>query len=130
MGAHILIVEDEQIVAADLEVKLERMGHQVVGKAASGEEAIKLAEELRPELVFMDIRLQGAMDGTTAAQRVRELTGAPVIFVTAYAEVFVADPTQMPPPGICLSKPFSTSQLQAALDSVIGDRRDGGVSPT
>ena len=124
MSARILIVEDEQIVAADLEAKLKGMGHQVVGKAASGEEGIRLAGKLRPDLVLMDIRLQGEMDGTTAAGKIQELTNAPVIFLTAYAGVFLANPAQMRPPGICLSKPFSASQLQAALETVIGDRRE------
>ncbi len=64
MCLRVLIVEDEQIVAADLEGKLTRIGHQVVGVAASGEEAIPVAEELRPELVLMDVRLQGSLDGT------------------------------------------------------------------
>src|SRR5688500_12786847 len=110
----ILIVEDEQIVAADLQAKLSRMGHDVVATAASGPEAIRFAEDLRPELVLMDVQLQGTMQGTEAARHVQEITGAPVIYVTAYAGIFVADPTQMQAPGLCLSKPFSTYQLQAA----------------
>jgi CheY-like chemotaxis protein len=122
MGLRILVVEDEKIVAADLEVKLQRMGHQVVGKAASGEEAIQLAQELKPGLVLMDVRLQGNMDGSTAAQKVQEITEAPVIFITAYPEIFLADPAQMRRPGICLSKPFSTRQLEAALESVVEAR--------
>jgi CheY-like chemotaxis protein len=120
MSLRILIVEDEQIVAADLESKLNRLGYEVVGIAASGEEAIALAEELRPELVFMDVRLQGPMDGTEAARHVQRMTGAPVIFITAYAEIFMRDPTLMNPPGLCLSKPFSINQLHAVLEAVAG----------
>jgi CheY-like chemotaxis protein len=118
MSLRILIVEDEQIVAADLESKLNRLGYEVVGIAASGEEAIALAEELRPELVFMDVRLQGPMDGTQAARHVQRMTGSPIIFITAYAEIFMRDPTLMNPPGLCLSKPFSINQLQAVLEAV------------
>jgi CheY-like chemotaxis protein len=118
MSLRILIVEDEQIVAADLEDKLRRMGHQAIGVAASGDEAILLAEQVRPELVLMDVRLQGAMDGTQAAQSIQRLTGAPVIFITAYAEIFLRDPQLMRPPGLCLSKPFSLQQLRAVLDAV------------
>jgi CheY-like chemotaxis protein len=94
------------------------MGHDVVGRAASGEDALRLAEELRPECVLMDIQLQGEMSGTDVARAIQRNTGAQIIFVTAYAGVFVRDPTQMPPPGICLSKPFSQSQLEAALSAV------------
>ena len=63
----ILIVEDEPIVAADLSAQLERLNYQPVGRAASGAQAIALAGELRPDLVLMDIRLEGAMDGVEAA---------------------------------------------------------------
>lgn len=120
MNLRILIVEDEQIVAADLEGKLNKLGYDVVGIAASGEEAINVARQLRPELVFMDVRLQGRMDGTEAARSIQRLTGAPIIFITAYAEIFLRDPTLMNPPGLCLSKPFSISQLRAVLDTVVG----------
>ena len=119
MSARILVVEDEQLIAADLEAKLARMGHTVIGTAASGKEAIQLAESLRPELVLMDVRIQGPMDGREAARHVQAVSGAPVIFVTAYAEVFLSDPTQMVPPGLCLSKPFSAYQLQTVVDTVL-----------
>jgi CheY-like chemotaxis protein len=77
MGARILIVEDEQIIAADLEQKLIALGHQVVGSAASGEEAIRLAQHLRPELVLMDVRIRGSVDGTEAARRIQALITTP-----------------------------------------------------
>src|SRR4051794_15681176 len=105
VSARIFLVEDEQLIAADLEAKVTRLGHQVVGSAASGEEAIRLTEFLRPELVLMDIRLQGTMDGREAARRIQANTGAPIIFLTAYADVFLSDPTQMVPPNLCLTKP-------------------------
>ena len=119
MSLRILIVEDEQIVAADLEGKLTRMGHQVVGMAATGEEAISTADHLRPELVLMDVRLQGPMDGTETARRIQRLTGAPIIFITAFAEIFLRDPALMYPPGLCLSKPFSAYQLRSVIDSLV-----------
>jgi two-component system cell cycle sensor histidine kinase/response regulator CckA len=118
MSLRILVVEDEQIVVADLEDKLKRLGHQVVGTTASGEEAVSLAGQLRPELILMDVRLQGSIDGIEAAGQIQRLTGAPVIFITAYAEVFLKDPSLMHPPGLCISKPFSIDQLRAVLDSV------------
>lgn len=118
MSLRVLIVEDEQIVAADIETKLVRMGHRVVGIAASGREAISLAEEGKPEIVLMDIQLQGEMKGTEAARRIRERTGAQIIFITAFSGVFLRDPQQMQPPGICLSKPFSEGQLKTTLDVV------------
>ena len=77
MNARILVVEDEQIVAEDLSLKLRRIGHQVVGMASSGEAAIRLAKDLHPDLVLMDIRLQGKMDGREAARIIRSSTGLP-----------------------------------------------------
>jgi CheY-like chemotaxis protein len=114
----ILIVEDEQIIAADLEVKLTSMGHEVVGTAISGAEAIQMAEQFRPELALMDIQLRGRMNGIEAARHIQRLTGAQIIFLTAFAGVFLNDPTQMQQPGICLSKPYSKYQLETVLEAV------------
>jgi CheY-like chemotaxis protein len=58
------------------------------------------------------------MDGPEAARRIQRLTGAPIIFITAYAEIFLREPALMYPPGICLSKPFSMHQLQTVLENV------------
>jgi|SRR5579875_2772183 len=115
MQARILIVEDEQIIAADLRNKLRRMGHEVVGMAIAGEEAVTMADELKPDLVLMDVQLGGEMTGTDAARTIQERTRAPIIFVTAFPGVFVRDPTKMPEPGICVGKPFSRLQLEAAV---------------
>lgn len=118
MNSRIMIVEDEYIVAADLEAKLTKLGYQVIGTAASGDEALSLAEEQRPHIVLMDIQLQGTMSGIDAGRLIQQKTGAAIIFVTAYAAVFLRDPTKMQPPGLCLSKPFSTVQLKAVLQSI------------
>ena len=118
MNSRILIVEDEFIVAADLEAKLTNLGYQVVGTAASGDEALTLAEEHHPHIVLMDIELQGPMSGIDAGRIIQQRTGAAIIFVTAYAAVFLRDPSKMQPPGLCLSKPFSSVQLKAVLQSI------------
>jgi CheY-like chemotaxis protein len=120
MTARILIVEDEQIIAADLRNKLWRMGHEVVGMAIAADEAISIAELVRPDLVLMDVQLEGEMTGTEAARIIQERTGSQVIFITAYPGVFLRDPAQMTEPGICLGKPFSRIQLEAALGAVLG----------
>jgi CheY-like chemotaxis protein len=122
----VVVVEDEQIIAADLAGKLKRLGHDVAGIAIAGEEAINMADQLRPDLVLMDIQLEGAMSGTEAARVIQERTGAQVIFVTAYPGVFLRDPSQMREPGICLGKPFSLIQLEAALDAALGHRSSAG----
>jgi CheY-like chemotaxis protein len=120
MAARILVVEDEQIIAADLCNKLTRMGHQIVGIAIAADEAIAIADELKPDLVLMDVQLDGAMTGTEAACTIQERTGAPVVYVTAFPGIFVRDPTKMQQPGICLGKPFSRLQLEAAVHAALG----------
>ena len=118
MRARILIVEDEQIIAADLRNKLQRMGHEVVGMAIAGDEAIAIAKQVRPDVVLMDVQLEGEMSGTEAAREIQRQTGAQVIFITAFPGVFLRDPMKMTEPGICLGKPFSRVQLEAALSAV------------
>ncbi|MDX9957525.1 MAG: response regulator [Spirochaetia bacterium] len=82
----ILIVEDETIVALDMRCRLEGFGYQVCGLAASGPMAIQLADEHRPDLILMDIKLKGEMDGIEAAGHVRALFEVPIIFVTAFTD--------------------------------------------
>ena len=120
MAARILIVEDEQIIAADLRNHIRRLGHEVVGMAIAGDEAIAMAQEYLPDLVLMDVKLEGEMSGTDAAKAIQERTGAPVVFITEFPGVFVREPENMRSPGICLSKPFSRVQVEAALNAVLG----------
>jgi hypothetical protein len=76
--ARILIVEDEQIVAVDLEGQLERLGYQVVGMAVSGEDACTMVASEQPDLILMDVRLDGPMDGIDAAHRIRQSWEVPL----------------------------------------------------
>ena len=85
-AASILIVEDESILAEDLGLSLENLGYLVRGKVSTGEEAVKLAEELRPDLILMDIKLQGDIDGIEAADQIRTRLDIPVVYLTGYGE--------------------------------------------
>lgn len=82
----ILIVEDERIVAKDLELRLKTLGYVIVGSVASGEEAVQLTAQLLPDLVIMDIRLNGELDGIEAADRIRKKHFIPVIYLTAHSD--------------------------------------------
>jgi len=73
-AARILVVEDERIVAMSLRKQLSKLGYEIVGHAPSGTEAIQKAGELRPDVVLMDIHLEGAMDGVAAARQIRPLS--------------------------------------------------------
>lgn len=119
MGARILIVEDEQIIAADLEIKLTRMGYQVVGSAVSGQEAIGLAERHRPDVILMDIQLEGRMNGMEAAETIRAGTRIPIIFITAFAGMLPRARQDQALSENTLSKPFSTTELKERLEAVL-----------
>lgn len=81
-----MVVEDEAIVALDLEVRLERLGCEVVATASRGEEAVALYTALRPDLVLMDINLEGPLDGIETARALRRLRLASLVFITAYPD--------------------------------------------
>ena len=79
----ILIVEDEGIVALDLRTQLRDLGYQIVATVKSGQAAVQQAEQTRPDLVMMDIRLKGEMDGITAVEQIRAQFDVPVVYLTA-----------------------------------------------
>lgn len=113
--ASILIVEDEQLVAIDIEAQLERLGHRVVGMAVSGEEAIAQAVRLRPDLVLMDVRIEGPMDGIDTAREIGRLGQSPVVFLTAYTDVETLQRAGTAEPYGYLVKPFDQRELDAAV---------------
>lgn len=117
--ARILIVEDEQIVALDIRSRLERLGYQVVEVASSGGEAIRKATELRPDLVLMDIRLQGEMDGVTAAGHIMEELDIPVVYLTAFADDATLSRATMTGPAGYVLKPFEDRRLEIAVEVAI-----------
>jgi DNA-binding NtrC family response regulator len=84
--ANLFVVEDDFITAKSLQHTLEELGYRVVGTAASGEEALKKISYLRPDLVLMDIRLKGEMDGVFTAQRVQSQFDIPVVYLTAFSD--------------------------------------------
>jgi PAS domain S-box-containing protein len=112
----ILVVEDEAIVAMDIEDRLTAMGYQLGGAAASGEQALALAEAGHPDLVLMDIRLQGAMDGIVAAEEMRRRFHVPVIFLTAYSEEATLERAKLAEPYGYVLKPFNDRELKSAIE--------------
>ena len=119
----ILIVEDERLVGFDLRRRLGRMGYTVAGITASGEEAIEHAHRLRPDLVLMDIRLRGPMDGIEAAQQIRVQHQIPVVFMSGYTTVETLERVWRTLPSGYLSKPFFEEQLRTALEQTLETRR-------
>ncbi len=114
--AHILVVEDESIVAMDLADKLKGLGYAVVATVASGEEAIQKAAETHPDLVLMDIRLRGEMDGVQAAQHIRAHLDVPVVYLTAYADQATIQRAKITEPFGYLLKPFEERELHSTVE--------------
>lgn len=110
----ILIVEDEAIIAMDLRNQLEKFGYRVVATVSSGEQAIQLANEHIPQLVLMDIVLQGSMDGITTAAII-EKHHIPVIFLTAFSDAKTIERAKMVGASSFLIKPFRPSELNACV---------------
>ena len=94
----ILVVEDESIVAEDLRRSLEKMEYTVAGIVYSGEDAIKKAGETRPDLVLMDIMLQGKMDGIEAAGKIHSDYDIPVVYLTAYGDESIQERAKITEP--------------------------------
>jgi DNA-binding NtrC family response regulator len=112
----ILVVEDEAVVAEDLQHRLGELGYDVAGWAASGEDAVQLAEEALPDLVLMDIRICGELDGIDAAHAIRERSDVPVIFVTAFADADTLARAKAVEPFGYIVKPFSDRDLETSIE--------------
>ena len=111
----LLIVEDEEIVAADLAQKLGRLGYRVSGVTPRGEEAVTLARERKPDLVLMDIRLAGRMDGVEAAEIIRREYDLPVIYLTAHSDRATLERAKLTEPFGYILKPFEELDLDTHI---------------
>ncbi len=117
--ASILIVEDEAIVAADLAGMLGRLGYEVIGTTGLGEEAISIARDQRPDLVLLDIRLAGAMDGVEAAGIIHREFDLPVIFLTAHSDTTTLERAKLSEPFGYLLKPFEELGLETHIEMAL-----------
>jgi PAS domain S-box-containing protein len=114
--SRILVVEDDAIIAMEIAERLKRMGYEVIGTIATGEEAVAAASRDRPDLVLMDIRLRGPMDGTEAAGRITSRMDVPVIYITAYSDQETRDRAHHVFSYGYIIKPFNDQQLLCAID--------------
>ncbi|HEX6290088.1 MAG TPA: EAL domain-containing protein [Herpetosiphonaceae bacterium] len=115
----IMVVEDEQIIALDLRETLERLGYCVAALVASGEEALDQAARARPDLALMDIKLQGALDGIDAAERLRRQFGIPVIYLTAHADTATLQRAKLTEPYGYVLKPFEERELHIQIEMAL-----------
>jgi two-component system, response regulator PdtaR len=116
---HILVVEDEFLIAAGLCGQIEDLGMKVCGTANSAERAIALAQEARPAIVLMDMRLRGQGDGVDAALVIHATVGSKVIFITGSSEPETMARIQIDHPSAVLFKPVTFRQLQIAIETAM-----------
>ena len=115
-NAQILIVEDEIIVAENIRSRLKSLEYAVPAVVSSGEEAIQKAAETRPDLVLMDIKLEGDIDGVEAAEQIRARFDIPVVYLTAYADEDTLQRAKITEPFGYILKPFEVRELQTAIE--------------
>ncbi|MCI0497902.1 MAG: PAS domain S-box protein [Thermoplasmata archaeon] len=122
-ATRVLIVEDESIVAMDIQTTLESLGYEVVGTASTGERAIVLAEEKRPDLILMDIVLKGDMDGVEAAQQVHSILDIPIVYLTAYSDDRTLQRAKLTEPFGYILKPFEERELHTNIEMALHKHR-------
>ena len=115
----ILVVEDEVVIAWDIQSRLKNLGYDVSGWASSGPEALRQAAETRPDVVLMDIRLQGDMDGIETAQHLQARVDIPIIYLTAYADEATLQRAKVTSPYGYLLKPFEQRELHTTIEMAL-----------
>ncbi len=116
---NVLVVEDESIVSKDIQHSLKKLGYNVVGAAATGEQAVKLAMETQPDIILMDIMLKGEMNGIEAATQIRTETNIPVIFLTAYADESTLNKAKVTQPYGYIIKPFKEIDIHTSIEMAL-----------
>ena len=114
---NILVVEDEAIVSKDIQQSLKKLGYNIVGASSTGEKAIELAEEHKPDLVLMDIMLKGEMSGIDAAEKIK--ASIPVIYLTAYADENTLSKAKVTEPYGYIIKPFKEIDLHTSIEMAL-----------
>ena len=117
--AKILIVEDENIVAFNIKSRLEGLGYTVTAVSSSGEVALKKVEQNRPDLVLMDIKLKGIMDGIQAAEQIRSQFQIPVVYLTAYTDEETLNRAKLTEPYGYILKPFEARDLGTTIEMAL-----------
>ncbi|MCU0359281.1 MAG: response regulator [Bacteroidia bacterium] len=120
---NIFIVEDESIVAKDIQNSLIKLGYNVVGIANNGADAIAKVVELAPDLVLMDIMIKGNLTGIEASEKIKEQINVPVIFLTAYADESTLTRAKITEPYGYILKPFKEIDLHSNIEMAIYKHR-------
>ncbi len=118
-SSRILVVEDEVIVAMDIKNRLCLLGYEVAGLVSSGEAALALIEETRPDLILMDVQLSGQLDGIQAANQINERFRLPIVFLSAYSEDATVQRAGVANASGYIFKPFEDRELKTAIEMAL-----------
>ena len=122
-AARIMIVEDEGIIAGHIASRLLKTGYEIAGIAESSEQALAMIPELMPELILMDIRIKGSMDGIQTAEKLRERFDIPVVYLTAHTDQQTLDRAKTTGAFGFLTKPVHHTSLSIAVEMAIHKHR-------
>ena len=123
-GEYILVVEDEAVVAEEIQESLKELGYSVPVIVTSGKEAIKEAERIKPDLILMDIVLEGKIDGIAAADSIMGSYDIPVVYITAYADDNTVERARKTHPFGYIVKPFTQQQLNSSIKVALTQKAD------
>ena len=123
----IIVVEDEFLIALDIKERVEDFGYEVLNLVDSGEKAIEKAEEMRPDLVLMDIGLKGKINGAEAAREILSRFHIPVIFITAHSDEETLRNLREISPFGCFTKPLDGFKLHEKMDEVLSKSFNGAI---
>lgn len=122
-NANILIVEDDKATSELIKLLLAGRGHKVCGIVSSGEDAVSVTLKSKPDLVLMDIKINGKINGIIAFELIRQLANVPVIFISAFADTTTIDRAMKSNPDGYIVKPFKSEDLLQKVESVLGWQR-------
>ena len=113
----VLVVEDEALIALDLACSIESLGYRVLGPASNGEDARRIASSETPDLLLMDVSIQGAADGIDTARAITDIMPTRVVFLTAHTDAATRLRAEELHPAAFLSKPYTARQMQMILEA-------------
>jgi CheY-like chemotaxis protein len=124
----VMIVEDEEIVSFDLKKTLEKLGYDVTAQASSGVEAIEKAENYKPDVILMDIRLKNELDGIDTAQIISFKRRIPIIYLTSFGNEEIKKRAKKTSASAFLLKPFDEEKLKITIDNAISEYSNQSIN--
>ena len=122
-GTNVLVVEDEKIVSKDIQFSLKKLGYNVVGTADTGESAVEIALETKPDIILMDIKLKGDMTGIEAAASIRNQYNVPIVYLTANTDQGTIQEAKETEPHGYIIKPFKEVDIHTTIEMAIYKHR-------